>query len=1054
MLPIDASPRRTFLSTGHQCWGWLVLILLQGLFAGPPVIAQKSVWDGPSNTITGRPPLNLRNIERGTGLPDDHVNFLFQDNLGLVWICTDRGVANLLPWSEIANYGPKDGLLHTTVLRMAQTTEGQIYVGTHQGGIYTISKHRLDPFLEGIFGGKTIYQMVADKHNQLFLDLGTSYGYLDGRRRWHQLGKGGRVDNRKFLLLPDSTVMLADGPVYQVFDGAKPDMVLGQTFDLGPELQNARPVTICRDKVLYAMGDQLVIMDWRDGQMIRYADYPDLGRHLETAVIMPDERMLLGYRDLGMVLVDKGNMYRYTSSNYLIGNYIKQLVLDREGSVWICTYGNGIQHLSEPYLWFYQKSAGFAENSIVTVAGDASSQTMAAATSSGFYIWQDQRLRELRDTALTNIRCIAFEHGDDILTASENAVYRIRLAADGKHQTRLLAPLSGARAICELPSSRSGIDLGSSHPKKYLIATASGLYLVSGNKLNSLVSLPSGANIGHLQTVDGTVWALGQTGQAYQLSQTGQILRMLSKAQGLPRTALNAIVTDKFGITWFGTDSGLYTLPKAGRQIIAHPNIKMPIHALFRFRGQEWALTDKVLYQRQDTGWRRCQSYKTISNEKGAVNMVAFLPASNQLLMATSRGMVISNLNRWQPYQGQFNIISLGATVGYQRFVNQQGYQNRFYENQGNIRLRYQMTDYNCNGDVRFYFRLVHNGDTTYPVLGAKEYSVVKPEPGQYDVTIYGIGQEGVRSTNEIKFMWVILPLWYKQAWFVYLLSIVLVGLVWVSAQGYSNYLYQNKIRELKTVQRIQAERERISRDLHDSVGSQLVYMVNALEQVKRMDHPTQQLPPSPPSIGPVDLEGSSMAAETMTEQQTRTGLAGDGQDKYAEKLSELTVLARTTIQNLRESIWVLHQGGEIDLLNFVERIRRYLDQVKALSHVRVHEYIDVAEGGSLTPVQALNLFRMVQEAVTNVVRHSEATEFDMGVTWLGTGNLLIEVADKGKGFEMGQYSPAANQHPDSYGITNMHYRAVEIGATLALITSKGSGTRIRIELALNEVAD
>lgn len=86
------------------------------------------------------------------------------------------------------------------------------------------------------------------------------------------------------------------------------------------------------------------------------------------------------------------------------------------------------------------------------------------------------------------------------------------------------------------------------------------------------------------------------------------------------------------------------------------------------------------------------------------------------------------------------------------------------------------------------------------------------------------------------------------------------------------------------------------------------------------------------------------------------------------------------------------------------------------------------------------HLFRILQESVSNTLRHSRANELEV-LLIKRDGFVILRVADDGIGFDV-EESKAG-----SYGIQNMHERAVEIGGTLKIVSVKNKGTRLEVKV-------
>ena len=99
-------------------------------------------------------------------------------------------------------------------------------------------------------------------------------------------------------------------------------------------------------------------------------------------------------------------------------------------------------------------------------------------------------------------------------------------------------------------------------------------------------------------------------------------------------------------------------------------------------------------------------------------------------------------------------------------------------------------------------------------------------------------------------------------------------------------------------------------------------------------------------------------------------------------------------------------------------------------------------ETGRLPILQERELWRIAQEAVTNVERHARATQ--VTISWFCTGTgASLEGADDGIGFPVSRTGRL-----DSYGLVGMRERAASIGATLDVNSEPGHGTRVRCVLS------
>jgi two-component system sensor histidine kinase UhpB len=204
-----------------------------------------------------------------------------------------------------------------------------------------------------------------------------------------------------------------------------------------------------------------------------------------------------------------------------------------------------------------------------------------------------------------------------------------------------------------------------------------------------------------------------------------------------------------------------------------------------------------------------------------------------------------------------------------------------------------------------------------------------------------------------------------------------------------------------------EAERVRIARELHDEVGQTLTAVVLQLERAVR------ELPA----------------------------------DKL-EAVVEARELARTAAEEVREIARRLRPEA-LDDLGIASALVSLAAGSARHAGVRVAHAID-ADLPPLGDDAELVVYRVAQEALTNVARHAGADAAELRLAAVrarpGAAPTAVEltVADRGAGFD-----PAAIAHGGERGIRGMRERAVLIGATLAVESAPGDGTRVRLTVPL-----
>jgi two-component system sensor histidine kinase DegS len=197
-------------------------------------------------------------------------------------------------------------------------------------------------------------------------------------------------------------------------------------------------------------------------------------------------------------------------------------------------------------------------------------------------------------------------------------------------------------------------------------------------------------------------------------------------------------------------------------------------------------------------------------------------------------------------------------------------------------------------------------------------------------------------------------------------------------------------------------ERVRIAFDLHDGPAQT---MSAALLQVRMLE----------------DLDGDEL----------RTGLAG---------LRSTLSIALEEVYELIESLGARGSNGD----DLVSRVRSCVEGFAARSEIVPTLTI---EGGvdSESPSLQIAVFRIVQEALSNVVRHSGAKRVDVRLSMSPEG-VVCEVVDDGKGFTMSE-PVESRRNRDPYGLHSMQERARMLNGECVIDSSPGKGTRVYVEI-------
>ena len=184
------------------------------------------------------------------------------------------------------------------------------------------------------------------------------------------------------------------------------------------------------------------------------------------------------------------------------------------------------------------------------------------------------------------------------------------------------------------------------------------------------------------------------------------------------------------------------------------------------------------------------------------------------------------------------------------------------------------------------------------------------------------------------------------------------------------------------------------------------------------------------------DELGSLLTAAKLTLARMRPRLVKDPElllhaDSVRQRLNEGIALKRRIIEDLRPST--------LSLLGLHVAIENLCADASSQIGIRIRSEIAEVKAN---PEAELALFRVVQEALTNIGKYSQATDVLVGLRQAGEA-LHLEVADNGVGFDAG--SLQAGRH----GLAGMRFRIESRGGSFSVVSAPGQGTRVAATLPL-----
>lgn len=197
-------------------------------------------------------------------------------------------------------------------------------------------------------------------------------------------------------------------------------------------------------------------------------------------------------------------------------------------------------------------------------------------------------------------------------------------------------------------------------------------------------------------------------------------------------------------------------------------------------------------------------------------------------------------------------------------------------------------------------------------------------------------------------------------------------------------------------------ERERIARELHDS-----------LAQV----------------LGVAHLRLHALSG--------RAAVASD--EKVRGEVLELADLCHEAYRDVREAIFGLRDAARTDR-TLLDQLDAYVATYSRTSTIPTTLHADEARDLALSPAAEVQVIRVIQEALTNVRKHSGARTAKVSVS-AHPEHLEFVISDDGRGFN------PEHIHADGFGLSTMRERTTSVGGRFALHSTPGRGTQVVVQL-------
>ncbi len=956
------------------------------------------IWVGTDDGLARFDGMRFVSFGLPDGLPSSPVRTLFGDSHGSLWVGSAGG--GLFHWQagHSTTFTMASGLPSDSISALAEDDEGRIWIGTDSGLALWQDGHLIpiDPDRE--FSGKAITALCKDRQGHMWVGSAGAgvFEYRNG-------GFFPIEDSGLKELLQDPHCILVDKAGH-MWIGAGDDFVL------------------CRD------GNQ-----WRPYRIPRH-----LARsYVSSLAERPDGTVWAGSTSEGLFEFKDRAMTAINASSGLSDNSVESLLADRDGNLWAGT-DTGLNLLRQRDLFAFDQRQGLGYGGLDGMAEIAPGQVWVGKPGDGVYQWDGQSFSHVMSADLSvvgpQINVLLESRDGGCWVAGKYGLLYFKTPEKTADKARLFTlPGFNITSLCE--GREGALWVGTSEGELYhlendvwseqtnldhtltAIAMAADGTICVGTEGDGIYQFGKGETT-HWDTSNGllsdlvralyvdpdqSIW-IGTAGGGLSCLRQGRITTLTTR-EGLPDNTISEILDDDKGRLWLGSNRGIACVNKeelqeliTGRIAAVYPQV---------FGRAEGMLSEECAGGFCPAGLKTASGRLWFPTLKGlvvvdpGVQLSKLPPPAVLLEQITVDGV---------PHSVYANSGSASASRDPEFAGTTDGVLNL---GPGRHRIEFQYTalGFDSPERIRFRYRL-HGLDSDWVEAGNRRlafYSYVPP--GNYWFQVIACNADGRWNEIGASIGLAVLKFFWQTWWFTGLLSATLLVLVGAGVRFIVKRNLQRRLRHLEQERVLERERTRIAQDLHDEMGAKLCRISFLSEHVRR-NH-------------------NGMAPELR------------------HQIASISDASREVLHSLDEIVWAVNPQNDT-LEHVVSYIGHYANEFFQETGIECKVNIDGRPPAySLSAQLRHNLLLAVNEAFTNVLKHSKANQVDVSIL-LSTDALEVTVSDNGTGFDLSPAGPSGNSSsPTGDGLGNMKQRLSDIGGRCSISSRPGNGTTVQFVLPL-----
>lgn len=949
------------------------------------------------------------------GLPQNSVRGIEQTPDGYLWFTTFDGLVRYDGVKfTVFDKNNTPGIASNRFLSLYKDGEGRLIAGTEDGGltVYSNGTFRTLTTEDGL-PSNTILGFHVDKKGEFYIVTAKGSVYLRDGRIVPAEDVGLANKSFGFRRASENNWFYQDDHVVQItpdkrrlnypikinfFNDRLSGIAAFEDSNGSLWLGDLTGVYILKDGGYRKLNEQ---NGWPAGTLMRPAAEDNEGGIWFTSGWANTKK-------LGVVRYFNGRFTALGEEAGLSSLIVHDIFKDREGTLWVAS-DKGINHLRKQHFTTYSIKDGLSSNEVYPLLQTANGEIFVGTTR-WLNVYRDGKFGAVGiKNAVANRIFVTALYEDTKQRLWVGSIGSLFIYQNGQlNQVREVA-----HTVWAIENDAEG---------DVWVASEKGIYEFRDEVLIAHYTTANGLPNDDVKVIhddrNGTMW-FGTYGGLVRFA-NGQFTAFTTE-NGLPGNRVRSIYEDENGTLWIGTyDSGLSRFSN---------------NSFFNYSIDNGLFNNGVFQILEDAGrnfWISCNRgiYRVnrlelddLASGKGTtINSVAYGKADGMLNTEANGGRQPAGIKAadgrfWFPTQDGVVVMDPaeigidpkppqvqieGASVERQNVDLYDGITLK--ANSENLEIRFTGITFIKPEQVKFRYR-IRGLDENWTDAGTRRdvYYTFLPA-GEYVFQVTAANSDGVwNETGASLKILVNAPFWQRW-WFILLVAAIIILIVYM--------LYRRRIAALKKVslaketfarQLIESqekERRRIAAELHDSLGQSLVLIKNwALLALK--------------------AEAKQLSTRS--------------------NLDEISDTATDAINDVREIAYNLGPF-QLERLGLRSTIVEMIEKVGASSGIKFEVAVDEIDG-CFDKGAEVNIFRIIQETVSNIVKHSGAGEAAIRFE-KEDARAVLTVADNGSGF-----AQEAEKSIRGFGLHGMRERVNLLGGEISVKSEIGKGTKVKLTL-------